>query len=92
LRNKGKSAIADHGLGPPKHDIDWEGVEILQQESDHYLREIKEGLLIQQSKSPLVNAKPGLILNSTWQPMIPTLKQETGKQISTPNYFEFLKN
>jgi len=86
-KNKGKSAVADHGLGPPKHVVDWENIEILTVESNYVLREIKEGLFIEQSKYPLMNVKTGNFcqaLSSSWRPLIPTLNQETGKTISFP--------
>jgi len=61
------------------HKIDWKNSRLICQERNSHLREVKEGLFIQQSrqKTKLMNDSDGLILSSHWQQSIPVLKKQT---------------
>ena len=73
-KNNSQSQVAKHANSQsPTHDIDFEGVEILSVVRDPTLREIQEGLYIQQSEDNLMNVKPGFSLSSTWLPIVPKL-------------------
>ena len=67
-----KSAITDH-VCHYNHIMNWEGSEIVEQESDTFKRSIKESILCVRSNTPTMNRDEGAYqLSPMWKQVIST--------------------